>query len=220
LYIVHTEQFSTDRKESMDHAKEMIDLIKSTPAVRPPDDFTARVMKAVMKEEGLFERSWRALLAPRVFPLDPFRALRAGSGQEELGVYFLLAAFAHLILGAVLMTGFSRIDTATSFPGLFGMQPWLSFLLALWLGVWGGLLKRDSKRGGGVGLKGARFAALIYIEAVVVNGVLLLMAFRSLPLVVPFVAFVVVGTVAVGIFLAVTCRNGKIGTAGGASALT
>ena len=203
----------------MDNAKEMIDLIKSVPAVRPPEDFTARVMKAVMKEEGVLERAWSALSAPRVSPLDPVRALRAG--RDELGVYFLLVAFAHLILGAVLLTGFSRIDAATSFPNLFGMQPWLSLLLALWLGVWGVLLKRDAKGGGGAGLKGARFAALLYIETVVINGALLLMAFGTSPQVVPFVAFVVVGTVAVGIFLAVTSgNNGNIGTTGGASALT
>jgi hypothetical protein len=205
----------------MDNEKKIADLIRSAPVVRPPDDFTARVMTSVMKEEGLFERGWRVLSAPRVFPLDPVRALRAGSGQDELGAYFLLVAFAHLILGAVLLTGFSRIGAAISLPGLFGIQPWLSFMLALWLGIWGGLLKRDARGGEAVGLKGAGFAALTYIEIVVINGALLLMAFRGLPLVVPFVAFIVMGTVAVGIFLAVTSRKGKIGTARvAASALT
>jgi hypothetical protein len=204
----------------MDNEKKITDLIRSAPAIHPPDDFTARVIKSVMKEEGLFERGWRVLSVSRVFPLDPARALRSGSGQDELGVYFLLAAFAHLALGTALLAGFSRIDTAMWFPGLFLIQPWLSFLLALWLGVWGRLMMRDAKQEGRGSLKGAQFAALAYIEVAVINGALLLMAFRGLPLVVPFVAFVVVSTVAVGIFLAVTCRNGSIGTAGNVTALT
>jgi hypothetical protein len=55
---------------------------------------------------------------------------------------------------------------------------------------------------------------------VVINGALLLMEFGSLLFLLPFVAIVVVSTVAAGIFLAVVGRNEHIGTAGGASALT
>jgi hypothetical protein len=194
----------------MEHQQDIIDLIKSTPAIEPPDDFAPRVMAAIMQpQEGAFVRLWHFIAAPRDFTLDPIRALHTGISRDEVSLYFMLVAFAHLALAVVLFigfknSGFKNSDAGALFPPLLLLQPGLSLCLAGWLGFWGFLLKKNSQ----AGVKGARFASLLYIEAVVISGALLLMEL-SLVLI-PFVAALVGISVAAGIFLALSCGIEKI----------
>jgi hypothetical protein len=56
----------------------------------------------------------------------------------------------------------------------------------------------------------ARATTLIYIEAVVINGVLLFIQFHRILLLIPFIATIVGGTVAAGIFLTLICGGNNI----------
>jgi len=203
----------------MDEHQDLINLIKSTPTIQPPDDFTPRVMAAVMQvKQGVFARAWNYIAAPREFTLDPVKALRTGVSREEMSLYFMLVAFAHLILAVVLFIGFKNSGFKSSnadvfISPLFLLQPGVSLLLAGWLGFWGLRLKNNSKSG----VKGAKFASLLYIEVVVVSGALLLMDL-SLVLI-PFVAAMVGISVVAGIFLALFCDIDKSGVTAGHTAL-
>lgn len=170
--------------------------------MEPPEDFTPRVMASVMQERaGAYARAWNYLAAPREFSLDPIKALRTGISREEMSLYFMLVAFAHLALAVALIVGFNVSDIHDNdLSGLISpflmLQPWLSLGLAGWLGFWGFLLKMKSQ----AGVKGARFASLIYIEVVVIGGALLLMELSLVML--PLVAVIVGISLAAGIFLA------------------
>ena len=196
----------------MDNHQDIINLIKSAPAIEPPGDFTPRVMASVMQERaGAYTRAWNFLAAPREFTLDPIKALRAGISREEMSLYFLLVAFAHLTLAVVLYvglknSGFKTSDTGALLPPLLLLQPWLSLCLAGWLGFWGFMLRMKSQ----AGVKGAKFASLLYIEVVVIGGALLLMEL-SLVLV-PVVAAMVGISLLAGIFLALSSDSEKSGT--------
>jgi hypothetical protein len=199
----------------MDQHQDIIDLIKSTPAIQPPDHLTPRVMATVMQEanEGVYMRAWNFLSMPRESTLDPIKALRTGITRDEMSLYFMLIAFAHLILAIVLFMGFENSAAGAFIPPLLLLQPGLSLCLAGWLGFWGFRLKKNSQ----AGIKGARFASLLYIEVVVISGALLLMEL-SLVLI-PFVAAMVGISVAAGIFLALCCGIVKVRSNNGSHTL-
>jgi hypothetical protein len=198
----------------MDNQQDIINLIKSTPAIQPPDNLTPRVMAAVMQaREGAYTRVWNVLSMPREFTLDPIRALRTGISREEMSLYFMLVAFAHLTLAVILFMGFKSGDVGALIPPLLLLQPGLSLCLSVWLGFWGFLLKKNSQ----AGVKGARFASLLYIEAVVISGALLLMEL-SLALI-PLVAAMVGISVAAGIFLALCSGIVKVRSNNGSHTL-
>jgi hypothetical protein len=189
--------------------RDIIDTIKmDTPSIhiQPPHDFTPRVMAAVMEaREGVYARAWNFLSMPREFTLDPIRALHTGIDNDQRNLYFLLVAFAHLILTAVLFIGLRNMIAETLIPPIIRLQPWVSLLLAGWLVFWAFLLKKNAK----AGIKGAKFATLLYIEAVVINGVLLIMEVKPILLLVLFFAIVAGIGVAAGIFLAISCSQGN-----------
>jgi hypothetical protein len=199
----------------MDQHHDIIDLIKSTPAIQPPDHLTPRVMASVMQEAraGVLLRAWGFLSMSRESTLDPLKALRTGVTRDEMSLYFMLVAFAHLALAVVLFMGYENSDAGELMPPLLLLQPGLSLCLAGWLGFWGFLLKRNSQ----AGVKGARFASLLYIEAVVISGALLLMEL-SLVLI-PFVAAMVGISLAAGIFLALCSGIVKVRNNNGSYAL-
>jgi hypothetical protein len=190
----------------MDHHQDIIDLIKSTPPIEPPDDLTPRVMAAVMQsKEGFSARVWHFLSMPREFALNPIRALHRGMSSEERGLYFMLVAFAHLVLFVVLFAGLNKTGSGTLVSPLILMQPWISLTLAAWLGFWGFLLRKSA----GVVIKGAKYATFIYIETVVINGMLLIINFKPVFLLVPFFVMIAGLSVAAGIFLAISCSPGS-----------
>jgi hypothetical protein len=198
----------------MEEFKDITDIIRKTPAIEPPDDLTPRVMAAVMQaRQGVYARAWNFLSMPRESTLDPIRALHTGISRDQMSLYFMLVAFAHLILAVVLFIGFQSSDADALIPPLLLLQPGLSLCLAGWLGFWGFLLKKNSQ----AGVKGARFASLLYIEVMVISGALLLMEL-SLVLI-PFVAAMVGISVAAGIFLALSCGIEKVRNNNGSSAL-
>lgn len=193
--------------EQMEEFKELTEIIRKTTPVQPPDDFTSRVMAAVMQAEtGFYARAWNFLARHRQFTLDPVRALRGQASHNEMYVYFLLVAVAHLAFALVLLIGFRNINIKTLLPPIILLQPWLLLFLACWLGLWGVLLKKNAT----TVVRVARATTLIYIEAVVINGVLLFIQFNRILLLIPFIATIVGGTVAAGIFLVLICGGDNI----------
>jgi len=186
----------------MEKFKELIDIIQKTPAVLPPEDLTPNVMLSIMQvKTGFFARHWNAIARQRSFSLNPSRALRGESSHNEIYVYFILAAAAHLAFASVLLIGFQNIVTKTLLPPIILLQPWLLLFLACWLGFWGLVLKKKTT----FGIKMAGTSMLMYIEVVVINGVLLIIEFKSIFLLMPYIATIVFGTIAAGIFLALIC---------------
>jgi len=186
----------------MEKFRELIDIIQKTPAVQPPEDLTPHVMLSLMQvKTGFFARVWNSIARQRSFSLNPSRALRGESSNNEIYVYFMLAAAAHLVFASVLLIGFQNIVTKTLLPPIILLQPWLLLFLTCWLGFWGLVLKKKST----IGIKMARITMLMYIEVVVINGVLLIIEFKSIFLVMPYIATIVFGTIAAGIFLALIC---------------
>ena len=207
----HNDNFTCQRElntmEQMEEFKGLTEIIRNAPPVQPPDDFTSRVMVAVMQAQtGFYARLCNFLAQRREFTLDPARALRGQSSHNEIYVYFMLAAVAHLAFAVVLLIGFQNINIKTLLPPIFLIQPWLLLFLACWLGLWGLLLKKNAA----TGVRVVRATTLIYIEVVVINGVLLFIEFNRILFLLPFIATIVVCTIAAGIFLALICNDEKI----------
>lgn len=191
--------------EEFNEFKNIIKMIEAVPKVQPPKRFTEGVMLAVMQmRESAFVRMWEFFLQPREFKQDPIKALNTGINLNEISLYFILVAFAHLILAVVLFLGLKNMEGGILAPLFLLVQPWVSLFLAGWLAFWGFLLKGNSK----LSTRRAQFAALVYIEVVVISGVLLLIEFKSLLFLVPFLAAMVGLSIAAGIFLAFACGKG------------
>jgi len=191
--------------------RDVIDLIKTVPAVQLDADFTLLVMAAVQKpKKGVFMRLWHFLTLPRGFTIDPIKTLRRGASRSEMSFYFLCAAFGHLVLALVLFVGFktsviSGSSAAAFLPPLLRRMPELSFCLAGWMGFWGLFVRMPSP----LGMKGAKLGSLLYMEAVVISGALLFM--QVTPVLIPCIAAIVGISVTAGIFLALSCDGEKCG---------
>jgi hypothetical protein len=203
--------------EDLSEFKYLIKLMQMAPKAPVPDHFNQNVMGrlAVETRESVCARVWNFLARPHEFTLNPIRALHRGMSNEERSLYFMLIAFAHLVLAAILFLGFRRIDSASVISPFLLMQPWVSLFLSVWLSSWGFLLKRNRK----AGVRSARLAALVYTEIAVITGALLLLEFKAILLLIPFFAATAGLSVAAGIFLAVSCRSEEPGTIYGASVL-
>jgi hypothetical protein len=201
---------------NMEKYKNLIQLIQKH-KIDPPDTMVAEVMTGISKlETGILYRFYRFLLRPRKYTLDPASALRAGPSIEEKSLYFMLVAFAHLILAVVLLVGLKSIDTRMLLSPLVWWQPWVSLFLACWLIFWGFILKKNTR----TSVKAVRAAALFYIETVVINGALLFMEFSRILFLVPVIVAMIGSAVAAGIFLAFINSSDNIRIVGRASVIT
>lgn len=193
--------------KQMETFRELTDTIRKTATVEPPDDLTAQVMTSILQiKTDFYSRTWNALNRHRSFSLNPSRALRGQSNHDEMFIYFMIIAVAHLALAVVLLAGFRSVSTKILFPSIILFQPLLILFLAGCLIIGGLLLKRN----GPTGIAMARAAALIYIEAAVINGALLCIEFNRVLLLIPFVTVIVGVTVAAGIFLALICVDNTL----------
>ena len=200
----------------MEKYKNLIQKIQKHKIIEPPDNLVAGVMAGIEKlETNLFYRFNRFLSRPLQFSLDPVSALRTGPSLEEKSFYFMLVAFAHLTLAVVLLMGLKSMEIRTLLPPLLWWQPMVSLFLACWLVFWAFILKKNTP----AGVQAVRAAALFYIEAVVINGVLLFMEFNRILLFVPFIAAMIGSAIAAGIFLALISSSDNMKIVRGASVL-
>ncbi len=176
----------------------LIELMKAAPQPEPADNFEAQVMARV---EALGASRWFRIkdfmIRPRQLSFDPVRTLREGATVDTVLLYFLLASFAHLVLALILVSRLSGVmlpDTAW-----LAAQPWLAFLLSLWLAACG-LVAHTAKAWG---LRAAKWGVFCYIEAIVINSVFPLFSFANALFLLPLV-LLALGEVLVGWYLALT----------------
>ena len=155
----------------MDNHKDIIDIIKSTPSIQPPDDFTARVMARLPEQDaGLLFKLKRALTAQAGDGFNFGWAGKIGAvSKTECSFYFFITGFFYLIIGIVAMTGFKEISSGMAAIDWIRLQPHLALGTAIWLLALGMVLMMD----GSAAIKIARYGTLFYIFFAVFNGILM-----------------------------------------------
>lgn len=187
----------------MEDFDELTEIIRNLPSVHPSADFTSRVMSSIIDtKKGFCFSLLDYLTRRRTFLLDPVRALRGQADNQEFFVYSVMIAVAHLIFALVLLMGYRNMPYATLLPPIMILQPWIFLFLACLLSYWGFLMKRNDL----IDRRIARVTNFIYIEVAVVNGVLLIIQFKNIFLLVPFIFTIAATSVAAGIFLALICE--------------
>ncbi|OIP88076.1 MAG: hypothetical protein AUK26_14510 [Syntrophaceae bacterium CG2_30_58_14] len=198
----------------MEKFKDITDLIRNTPSVRPPGDFTRRVMGRIAGRERIRILSIKEFLTrPRRLGIGPVAAIRGSASGEECFFYFILTGFAHLTLAFVLFLGMKDLYGDVVGLGWLRVQPFIVLFLAGWFFIFGILLWRRHL----AGLKAARIAIFIYLEIIVINGALPLIKFGKQLFLLPFWGLTV-SCLIVGGYLALTLQRNfdretmKIGT--------
>jgi hypothetical protein len=182
----------------MDNHQDLIDLIKSTPAIEPPDHLTPRVMATVMQEasEGRQARAWHFLSMSREFTQNPISAFRAGIDNMELVWHFFIAGFVYAIIGTLLLIGFSEFTQVTALSEWISLQPFLWLASALMFVFCGGVLYA----GGNRGLQLVRSYVFFHIGFVIVNGIFISLS-SALPLTIVFTVLFAMPVIIIGITL-------------------
>jgi hypothetical protein len=166
----------------MDHQQDLIDLIKSAPAIQPPDEFTPGVMAAVMQtKEGSRARAWDFFSMPREFTLDPISDFRSGTGNMELVWHFFIAGFVYAIIGTSLLIGFEGIKHITTLSEWISLQPFLWLASALMFMFCGVVLYAGANRG----LNLVRSYLFFHIGFAIINGIFIGLS-SALPLTIMF----------------------------------
>ena len=172
----------------MDKNQDIIDLIKSTPAMQPPVSFSDSVMLR------LPDRYPDILLAVGSYiyqlynlALEPDGDRVCGLTRRECSFYFFITGLFYLIIGIIMTIGLQGISTGMVVMEWIKLQPHLAIGAAIWLIALGVLLMLD----GSVGIKAARYGTLLYIFFAVVNGILM-----KIYLNIPFAGVFIIGFVA------------------------
>jgi hypothetical protein len=166
----------------MDKHQEIINLIKSTPAIRPPDYFTPGVMAAVMQvREGVFARVWNFLFIPHQFAQNPTSAFEKGISNTELVWHFFIAGFVYAIIGTSLLIGFSEFKYVAALSEWISLQPFLWLASALMFFFCGVVLYAGVKHG----LNFVRSYVFFHIGFAIINGIFISLS-SVLPLTIMF----------------------------------
>jgi hypothetical protein len=155
----------------MDQHQDIINLIKSTPAVQPPDDFVPRVMARLPVLDHNFWAKTKHLL----FNLSGagvqsrWAQILPVSNTRECSFCFFITGFFYLIMGIVLMAGFKAIGSSLAAMEWIILQPYITIGAAIWLFALGVVLMLD----GDGGIKAARYGTMFYVFFTVFNGILM-----------------------------------------------
>jgi hypothetical protein len=183
----------------MDNHHDIIDLIKSTPAIQPPDDFTRRLMGRLpeLKPSILF-RIKRALIRPQEFDFSLTRVMAGSAGNStECAFSFFIIGFFYLTMGLVLFMGLEGFINEATITQWIKMQPQLIIITSLWLIIQSAALFLDGK----IAVKAAEWGTLVFIGFAVINGLIIA---SNTPLSIFFtIAFAGTGLM-MGIFLGFT----------------
>jgi hypothetical protein len=183
----------------MENHQDIINLIKSAPAIEPPDDFTPLVMARLSNlKPSIIFRIKHELLRPRAFDFNLTRVM-AGSAKNsaECAFSFFIIGIFYLTMGLVLLMGLEGFIEEETITRWVKMQPQIVMATALWLIIQGVAILLDGK----IAIKAAEWGTLIFIGFAVING---LMIASKTPLSLIFtVAFAGTGLM-MGIFLGLT----------------
>ena len=179
----------------MDKNQDIIDLIKSAPAIQPPASFTDNVIRRLPdRYPGILYTAGSFLHQLYNQALEPDGNRASGLTRRECSFYFFITGLFYLIIGIILTIGLQGISYGMIAMEWIKLQPHLTIGSALWLLALGVVLMLD----GSVGIKAARYGALLYIFFAVVNGILM----RNY-LHIPFAGVLIIGFVTTGAFMGV-----------------
>lgn len=191
----------------MDDFKDLTNIIGKLPVVQPPEDLTPRVVMAIQQiRSGFYSRTWKAISRRRTFSLNPSLALRGQSNHKEIFIYFMIIAAAHLAFALVLLAGFRSVNMKMLLPSVILFQPLVMFFLAGCLILGGLFLRRNTL----ISIRISRAATIIYMEAVIINGILLCMEVNRIIFLIPFITVIAGGTLTAGIFLALISTDNTL----------
>ena len=190
----------TPRPPSSDTWRELADL----PLPQLGENFTSRVMEHMPQNRpGLWPGLWVYLTMPRSWGFSPLRAVMAGRAtRTECAFYFYLAAFGLLVLSLVLAVGLRGFPETIPVWGWLASQPTIWLVLSFVLAVTGWLLSR----GGRIGLRIARLAALGFTCLTILNAIPAMLEFGRVVWFRPFIPLVL-ASVILGAFLVLALRT-------------
>ncbi len=181
----------------MDKRKDIIDLIKSTPAIEPPDDFTARVMARLPEGKADFWRfSFRRPFGIPAFTTDLTFGFRRPVTKTECAFCYILTGIFYLITGFVLIFGFAGAAGEGAMAQWILVQPRLMIAAALWLSGLGGILYLSDR----TKMEAAKIATVIYIMFVFLSGSVVITLYR-MPVLMASTGLFVISGVVMGILL-------------------
>ena len=189
----------------MDEYTDLTDIMKETPAVQPPPDFTQRVMGRIPDlKPGIWFGVRQVLLQPRESSFNLRRTLK-GSGSvtnKECSFYFLMTGFFYLIMGIILMIGLKGTMSEMAVAQWIRLQPQIALITALWLIILGIALIMD----GNFAVKAAKLGTLFYIGFAILNGLAIQVVLRASYAGIFILSFVG-ASVLMGILLAVAIQK-------------
>jgi hypothetical protein len=180
----------------MDQHQDIINLIKSTPAIEPPDAFTRKVMSRLSDQKpSILFRIKQELIRPRE-PSFNITSVMAGSAGNaaECAFSFLIIGIFYLAMSLVLFMGFEGFIYEASITQWIKMQPQIVMVKAIWLIIQGIAIFLYGR----IAVKTAEIGILFFIGFAVMNG--LIIASNSTLSIIFTIAFAVTG-LTMGIFL-------------------
>jgi len=151
--------------------EEIIKNIKSIANVCPQDNFTEQVLSSLPPDqETYYFRLKKLILSPYKFSIDPEKALKGLASIKECSLYFFLIGFLYLVLGAVINLGLKNYYHDHVVQKIISFQPQVSFSIAVILFISSFLLLIDHIRL----IKLARIAIFLYLEIIIINGLILM----------------------------------------------
>jgi hypothetical protein len=119
----------------MEEFQDLTDIIRKTPSMQPPDDFTLQVMREVMgTKTSFYSRAWDFLFRPREFSSD-VSCIISGlitSHKQYAYLLFFIGTF-YLITGSFTLWRLHDALTSTNIDLWLRMQPYFAVLSAILL---------------------------------------------------------------------------------------
>jgi len=154
----------------MDKHQDIIDRIKSTPVIQPPESFTDSVMQRLPdRYPGILLAAASFIHQLYKYAMTPDGDRASGLTRRECSFYFFVTGFFYLIIGIILMIGLQRISAGISAMEWIKLQPLLIIGAAIWLLVLGIVLMLDGRRG----VKAAKYGTIVYIFFTIINAILM-----------------------------------------------
>ena len=198
----HTTELLKDYDDSTGF-ESVLNLVNSSATIAPPPDFTPKVMRRLSELDIDPRRS-----SDRNFLNDRLQTaignLTSPATAIEMATCFFLSGFFYLVLGISLFIGLKSLGANPQATGWIYYQPHLAMLIAMSFSTVGFLFLKNSRRS----FRIANLTTIVCILFSIFNCVqvqLISSSFFSLSAVLSFS----VGTLFVGIFLAVTVNNFK-----------
>ena len=190
-------------EEKWEQFRDLTEIMEKTPRQEPPDGFTAIVMARLPEGKGavrgfsFWRPSWNQ--APTAYLSSLFRL---PATKTECAFSFFLAGVFYLVLAFVLFLGMRNLSGDIAGSSWLRVQPFIGFFLALWFFAFSILLRGRWS----ASLTAARIAVFIYLEIILINGMLPLIKFGSQWYLLPFWGLTA-GCMIIGGYLAVALQS-------------